>query len=168
MPGSHVHPVPKDHFKNMEHFDVYPKIDPLQELKGSFKGKTVVVAGGSGGIGKVRGILILCHSLEPMLTVLLQAIAEAFCLAGAASLCIVARSKEKCEKAKADILAACKPHGLEPEIVAAGGFDVGNTEDVDRFWANFKNHPLRVDVVVNNMGTRSDLCLLIEMHKNHV
>ncbi|KAK7425134.1 hypothetical protein QQX98_000048 [Neonectria punicea] len=56
-----------------------------------------------------------------------------------------------CEKAKTDILAAYKPHGPTPEIVAASGFDVGNTEDVDRFWANFKNHPLRVDVVVNNM-----------------
>ncbi|EEU36449.1 uncharacterized protein NECHADRAFT_81207 [Fusarium vanettenii 77-13-4] len=131
MAKKQVHAVPKDFCKNMEHFDVYPEIDPLDGLKGSFKGKTVVVAGGSGGIGK--------------------AIAEAFCLAGAASLCIVSRSKEKCEKAKADILATCKLHGLEPEIVAAHGFDVGSTEDVDRFWTKFRDHPLKVDVVVNNM-----------------
>lgn len=74
-------------------------------------------------------------------------------MAGAAAICIVSRSQEKCDKAKADILAACKPHGLEPEIVAAGGYDVGKIEDVDRFWTNFKNHPLKIDVLVSNMGT---------------
>lgn len=111
-----------------QHHDVYPFIDPKYNLKGAAIGKTVLVTGSGSGIG--------------------AGIAEAFALAGAASLILAARRAAPLEETKASIAK------LNPEchVLVVPETDITDENSLARLFAGLPTAP---DIVVSNAGVYS-------------
>ncbi|TKA24834.1 hypothetical protein B0A50_06563 [Salinomyces thailandicus] len=105
--------------------DVYPFIDPTQNLKNVAAGKTVLVTGAGTGIGR--------------------AIASSFAQAGAAKLIIAARRLGPLQETQSSI-AAVAPNC---EVHIASGTDVADQTSVENLFANLSSPP---DIVVSNAG----------------
>lgn len=115
--------------------DVYEFINPEKNLKNAAAGKTVLVTGAGGGIG--RGI------------------AEAFALAGAEHLIIAARRTEPLEETKSKI-SQLAPHC---NVIVAGGTDITNEASIDRALGMVSSPP---DVLVSNAAISGALTPLID------
>ncbi|CAM1502105.1 Fc.00g040890.m01.CDS01 [Cosmosporella sp. VM-42] len=105
------------------HHDVYPFIDPRENLKGAATGKSILVTGAGTGIGK--------------------GIAEQFALAGAARIVVAARRTGPLEDTKRSI------ESLAPscQVVVRGDTDVADAEAVKRLFESLEPLP---DVLVHN------------------
>ena len=117
--------------KTLRH-DTYPAIDPQGVLKGSLKGKKVVITGASQGIGRALSI--------------------AFAYAGAAKLALGARSQESLQETARQVKAASP--GTE---VFTYFLDVTKPDKVDSFWQNVKQDLGEADILVNNSGYASSV-----------
>ncbi|KAI1246563.1 hypothetical protein MGN70_013463 [Eutypa lata] len=110
--------------------DVYPLLEPTQpEL--SAKGKTVLITGVSGGIGKM------------------QAIAESWATAGASGVVITGRKVDVLEGI-ATRLRSLAPPGTK---VLAQGADITNEASVAALFAAAKEVVGKVDVLINSAGS---------------
>ncbi|KAI1456431.1 NAD(P)-binding protein [Annulohypoxylon moriforme] len=110
------------------HRDVYPLLEPTQpEL--SAKGKTVLITGVSGGIGK--------------------GIAESWAIAGASSIVITGRRVDVLEGV-ATQLRSLAPPGTK---VLAQGADITNEASVAALFAAAKEAVGKLDVLINSAGT---------------
>ncbi|KAK3113990.1 hypothetical protein LTR53_008127 [Teratosphaeriaceae sp. CCFEE 6253] len=109
--------------------DVYPFIDPTQNLRTAAAGKTVLVTGAGTGIG--RGI------------------GESFALAGASSLILVARRAEKLEETRASI------DELTPDcrVTVASGVDVADRASIEQLFKSLAHDV--PDVIVSNAASSS-------------
>ncbi|KAK5676397.1 hypothetical protein LTS10_011210 [Elasticomyces elasticus] len=108
--------------------DVYPFVDPTNNLKGAAAGKSVLVTGAGTGIG--------------------VSIAECFALAGASTVILAARRTEKLEATKAGIA------DLAPDCkVIVVGTDVANRQSVEKLFESLDHVP---DVIVSNAAASRD------------
>lgn len=115
--------------------EVYPFIDPRQNLKDAAVGKTVLITGAGEGIG--------------------LGIAEAFALAGAECLILAARRQQPLEEAKAAIQELMNSEGNEnaTQVVAKGGVDISSESSVEALFASLENEGVAIpDVLVQNAG----------------
>jgi NAD(P)-dependent dehydrogenase (short-subunit alcohol dehydrogenase family) len=110
---------------NPSRHDVYPFIDPKENLKGAAAGKSVLITGAGTGIG--------------------IGIAQAFALAGAERLFLAARRAEPLEKTKESI----KQLAPQCEVTVLGGSDVSDQSSVEKMFQTIGIVP---DVVVSNAG----------------
>lgn len=110
------------------HVGPYPAISPLRpEL--SQAGKTVVITGGSMGIG--------------------YAIAQAFVLAGAAKIIILARRADAVAKAVASLTKEAQAQGSKTLIIGHP-CDVGSAASVAELWGQLAGEGTIVDVLILN------------------
>ncbi|KAF2438381.1 NAD(P)-binding protein [Karstenula rhodostoma CBS 690.94] len=109
--------------------DVYPLLEPTQpEL--SAKGKTVLITGVSGGIGKM------------------QVIAESWATAGASGIVITGRNTEALESV------ATRLQSLAPATkVLAQSADITNEASVAALFAAAKEAVGKIDVLINSAGS---------------
>ena len=103
--------------------DVYPFIDPRDGLKDAAVGKTVIVTGSGGGIGR--------------------SIAESFAIAGAPELILAARRQGPLEETKKAILSSTP----DCKVSVFGDIDISNYDAVKKMFDALKEPP---DVVVSN------------------
>jgi NAD(P)-dependent dehydrogenase (short-subunit alcohol dehydrogenase family) len=126
--------------------DVYPLLEPTQpEL--SAKGKTVLITGVSGGIGKVRTIQGPPSSFP--VTKQIQVIAESWATAGASGIVITGRNVEVLESIATE-LQSLAPSGTK---VLAQAADITNEASVAELFAAAREAVGKVDVLINNAGT---------------
>ncbi|KAI9167972.1 D-erythrulose reductase [Paramyrothecium foliicola] len=111
-------------FTKTVHKEAYPAISPTRpEL--SQAGKTVLITGGSVGIG--------------------YAIAEGFAQGGAKRIIIVGRRKEKNESS------ASKLHAAYPKVQVEGReADIGSLESTEKLWTALAQEGVFIDVLVLN------------------
>lgn len=126
--------------------DVYPLLEPTQpEL--SAKGKTVLITGVSGGIGKVStisgGSIFLSHHQQ------MQAIAESWATAGASSVVITGRKVDVLEGVATRLRSLAPP---DTKIVAQGA-DITNEASVVALFTAAKETVGKVDVLINSAGS---------------
>jgi NAD(P)-dependent dehydrogenase (short-subunit alcohol dehydrogenase family) len=134
--------LPADHFIKLHQFtltthrDVYPSIDPSSPAL-SQKGKTVIVTGASQGIGK--------------------AIALAFAKAGVAKIILAARSVEKLEETKREVMRV--NDGVEVLVFPT---DITSQQSVEKLEDKAKGWCGVPDVLVNAAGLWSSTSTLSE------
>uniref|UniRef100_A0A8H7NC45 Ketoreductase (KR) domain-containing protein n=1 Tax=Bionectria ochroleuca TaxID=29856 RepID=A0A8H7NC45_BIOOC len=108
--------------------DVYPLLEPTQpEL--SAKGKTVLITGVSGGIGK--------------------AIAESWAIAGASGLVLTGRKGDVLEHVASRVRSLAPP-GTK---ILARTADITSEASVTELWAAAKEAVGKVDVLINSAGS---------------
>ncbi|KZT65951.1 NAD(P)-binding protein [Daedalea quercina L-15889] len=117
------------HLTNNLHHDVYPAIDPRGALKGSCRGKSVLVTGAGRGIGK--------------------AIAVAFAHAGAATIVLASRTLSELEGVRDDI--ASLELDRQPRVLIQAT-DVTSEESVRALFDTVEREHVYIDVLVNNAG----------------
>ncbi|KAF1838655.1 NAD(P)-binding protein [Decorospora gaudefroyi] len=110
------------------HRSMYPFLDPSNPAL-SAKGKTVLITGVSGGIGR--------------------AIAEAWMIAGAKSIVLTGRNAEKLREVEEKLLAMGQG-GTKIVVITA---DTTREEDAESLWKKAGAEVGRVDVLVNNAGS---------------
>ncbi|PWN92605.1 NAD(P)-binding protein [Acaromyces ingoldii] len=111
------------------HHDVYDFIDPSNALKGSAKGRKVLITGAGTGIG--RGIAL------------------SFARAGAESLVLVARRREPLEETRSMIQSS---FGEQTEVLVCSGVDISDPSAVDELFASDALRSRPADVLVSNAG----------------
>lgn len=128
------------------HRSPYPAIDPSRpEL--SQKGRTVLITGGSAGIGFY--------------------IARAFIVAGAAGVVITGRRQTALDKAAASLDEFAAEQKTETRIVAEQ-CDAADAAAVDRLWAGLAHRAIVVDVLVLNHARFAVDKPLLELGVDHV
>lgn len=115
--------------------DVYNFINPRVGLKGAANGRTVLVTGSGGGIGR--------------------SIAESFALAGASEIILAARREDPLEQTKSitkDLAPDCR-------VSIFGGIDISDHGSVEKLFGATKNPP---DVVVSNAAVSPGIATIAE------
>ncbi|KAI9162716.1 NAD(P)-binding protein [Paramyrothecium foliicola] len=110
------------------HRDLYPFLEPSNPALAA-AGKTVLITGVSGGIGKV--------------------IAEAWAIAGAAAIVITGRKLEVLEEVAAKLREI--PAAAETKIVAQAA-DLRSESEVKALWEKTSSEVGRIDVLINDAG----------------
>ena len=134
--------------------DIYPFIDPTKALHNAAQGKSVLVTGGSKGIGKVNPLHPIPSPIPKTTNRRPKAIARHFALAGASKVIITGRSGSALEGARASIREASP--GTEVDIASA---DMTDADAVQRLYERFSTPP---DVVVNNVGAAACQAKLVD------
>lgn len=118
--------------------DLYPLLDPYKNpaLPAAAAGKTVLITGASGGIGRK--------------------IAEAWVVAGAAGVVITGRNADKLRSQEQRLQALSKERNDNNEVktkILSIPVDVTNESDVARLWTLASQEIGRIDILINNAGS---------------
>lgn len=120
------------------HKDAYPTINPRRpEL--SQAGKTVMVAGGSTGIG--------------------FAISRSFALANASRVIILGRRPEVAEDAATKI----RQEIGTPPIVEARAIDISSLEQIGKLWSDLESENIYIDILVLSASAYGKIAPILDM-----
>jgi len=130
------------------HRDVYPAVDPANPQL-SAKGKTVLITGGGGTIGKVRCVLGTVVFGQPRLIIVFaQDIAKAWATAHADHIILVGRTSTSLEAVERD-LQSINP-GCKTTILLV---DTRNEESVKSLFEILVEREIKVDVLIDTAAS---------------